>query len=244
MFMTKPKFYKFNELDINKINFDFHFHTDQTDGIDTIEAILYKAKEYKIDRIAFTEHVRKDTAWFDSFVDRVKNSAEQFPEITVYIGCETKAIDNKGTLDISDNILHKSDIVLGSVHRLPNYKDGYLDFSKLSSVNLAEIEYEMSMGMLENAPIDVLAHHGGMHSSRYEGYPALFFREMMKMANKKNKAIEINSRYLKNTYDFFDVCAEINPFISIGSDAHKAEDIGGGIRLMNLFKPKKLTKKD
>ena len=48
----------------------------------------------------------------------------------------------------------------------------------------------------------------------------------------------------KNTYDFFDVCAEIDPYISIGSDAHRAEDIGGGIKLMNLFKSKKLTKKD
>jgi len=39
---------------------------------------------------------------------------------------------------------------------------------------------------------------------------------MMEMAVKKYKAIESNSRYLKKTYDFLDVCAEINPYISIG----------------------------
>jgi len=72
------------------------------------------------------------------------------------------------------------------------------------------------MGMFKNVPIGVLDHPGGMNSSRYEGYPILFFREMMEMAVKKYKAIESNSRYLKKTYDFLDVCAEINPYISIG----------------------------
>lgn len=234
----KPIFYRFNEMDNDKTNYDFHIHTNQTDGTDTIETILKKAKEKNIISIAFTEHVREETDWFDSFADNVRKSAEKFPEITVFVGCETKALDNKGRLDVTDKILGKCDIVLGSVHRIQKDKNEYIDFSQIDPFRLAELELEMSIGMLENSPIDVLAHPGGMYSSRYGGYPTNYFKEMMRVSAGNGKAIEVNSMYLKNAYDFFEASSHINPYISIGSDAHKADDIGNGINLINTFKSK------
>lgn len=231
----KVKLNRFNDLNKSNIGFDYHLHTNQTDGTDTVDAIINKAREYKISSIAFTEHVRKDTEWFDRFADMVRESAERYTDISVYVGCETKAVDKNGNLDVSDKILYRSDIVLGSVHRIPDGKGDFHDFSTLTLYELADIEFELSVGMIEKSPIDVLAHPGGMFSSRYGGYPIDYFREMMKLANIHDKAIELNSRYIKNTYDFMQACAEINPKISIGSDAHKAEDIGICTRLINEF---------
>lgn len=237
-------FISFNELSANNINFDFHIHTNQTDGNDSIESIIKRAINVGLDKIAFTEHVRKDTDWFDCFADSIKKIASRYPSIEVLVGAETKAVDKFGNLDISDRILYRSEIVLGSVHRLPDGKGGFLDFSSLAPAKLAEIEFELSIGMLEKSPINVLAHPGGMYSSRYGGFPVKYFRELMKLSKDNNKAIELNSRYIKNVYDFLSICGEINPLISIGSDAHKVEDIGSCTNLLRQFKFEEFQKEN
>lgn len=228
-------FLEFNELQDKDIKFDFHIHTNQTDGHDTIDSIIKKSKEIGLDKIAFTEHVRKDTDWFDMFAESVKEAASNYSGIEVLVGAETKAMDKYGNLDISDRILDRSDVILGSVHRIPDEKRGFLDFSSLSPQKLAEIEFELSVGMLKHAPIDVLAHPGGMYSSRYGGFPIEYFKELMVLSKANNKAIELNSRYIKNVYDYLIACGEINPKVSVGSDAHYASNVGDCTNLLNLF---------
>ena len=230
------QFLKFNELHDNDINFDFHIHTNQTDGHDSIESIIERAIDVGLDKIAFTEHVRKDTEWFDKFADSIKEVASRYSGIEVLVGVETKAVDKFGNLDISDQIFYRSEIILGSVHRLPDEKEGFLDFSTLSPTKLAEIEFELSVGMLQKSSINVLSHPGGMYSSRYGGFPIKYFRELMKLSKANNIAIELNSKYIKNAYDFLSACGDINPLISIGSDAHKKENVGDCTKLLSLFK--------
>ncbi len=157
----KDKFKRFNDLSPKDFNVDYHIHTNQTDGLNTIDDIIKTARAYKISEIAFTEHVRKNTRWFDTFADRVRESAKRYTDITVYVGCETKVLDKKGNLDVSDKILYRSDIVLGSVHRIPNGKGGFFDFAALTPQELADVELELSLRMLEKSPMDVLAHPGG-----------------------------------------------------------------------------------
>lgn len=229
------QFINFNKLKAIDIKFDYHIHTNQTDGNDTIKSNIKRAVSVGLNKIAFTEHVRKDTDWFDGFADSVKEIASHYPSVEVIVGAETKVLDKYGNLDITDRILYRSEIILGSVHRLPDGKGGFLNFSDLSPLELAEIEFELSLGMLEKSPINVLSHPGGMYSSRYGGFPMKYFRELMKASKAKNKAIELNSRYIKNTYDFLIACGKIDPLISIGSDAHKAENVGDCTKLLSQF---------
>ncbi len=238
------QFVNFNKLSVDDINFDFHIHTNQTDGHDSIETIIKKAIEMGLDKIAFTEHVRKDTEWFDRFAYSIKEVAARYSGIEVLVGAETKVVDKFGNLDISDQILYRSEIILGSVHRLPDGNGGFLDFSTLSPAKLAEIEFELSVGMLEKSPINVLSHPGGMYSSRYGGFSIEYFRELMKLSKANNKAIELNSRYIKNIYDFLSACGDIDPLISIGSDAHKAENVGDCTKLLNQFEFEKFQKEN
>src|SRR5690606_34938047 len=116
----------------------YQIHTVQTDGEATVDDILMLAHERVIGELAFTEHVRRDTDWFQNFASDVRQRAGNFPDLKVYVGCESKALDVNGTLDVSSSILEASDIVLGSVHRSPDGDGGYLDFKALSPELFAE----------------------------------------------------------------------------------------------------------
>lgn len=222
----RPVFSRFRELNSDALNVEYQVHTIQTDGEGTVEEILSFARERGIGALAFTEHVRVATDWFPDFSSDIRERAAGFPEMKVFVGCETKAMDENGTLDISKEVLEASDIVLGSVHRFPDGKGGYLDFKTLSANETADIEFRLAMGMVRNAPIDVLAHPGGMYERRHGAFHEKYFRDLMTATLERGIAIEINSSYLVDAGKFIQLCKEINPIVSIGSDAHKLEELG------------------
>lgn len=221
----RPEFHRFRDLTDAMLNIDFQIHTNWTDGEATAQEILEVAQARHLDAIAFTEHVRRDTDWFARFVRHVREHAAGFADLTVYVGCETKAMDENGTLDISDDIHNASDIVLGSVHRFPDGKGGYLDFKALTPKETADIEFRLAIGMARHAPIDVLAHPGGMYERRHGAFPTEYFRELMIATLERGIAIEINSSYLVDMSGFLALCEEINPIVSIGSDAHRLDEL-------------------
>lgn len=221
----KPTFRRFRELTPEDVNVDFQVHTVKTDGDATIDEILDRTAERNLRAIAFTEHVRKDTKWFPDFVNDVRAAAGRRPGLTVYVGCETKAEDTAGTLDLSDEIFDACDIVLGSVHRFPNGRGGFLDFNTLSAAQMADLEFDLAMGMVKGGRIDVLSHPGGMYERRHGAFPKERFRALMEATLEAGIAIEINSSYLVDVDSFLGLCAEVNPFVSIGSDVHKLDEI-------------------
>ena len=139
----RPVFSRFRELNSDALNVEYQVHTIQTDGEGTVEEILSFAQERGIGALAFTEHVRVATDWFPDFSSDIRERAAGFPEMRVFVGCETRAMDENGTLDISKEILEASDIVLGSVHRFPDGKGGYLDFKTLSADETADIDLSL-----------------------------------------------------------------------------------------------------
>jgi len=223
----RPAFSRFRDLSFDSVNVEYQVHTVQTDGEATVDDILLVARQREIGALAFTEHVRIDTAWFPDFVSDVRQRSTNFPDINVYVGCETKALDNNGTLDVSSSILEACDIVLGSVHRFPDGEGGYANFAAFSPEEFAETEFRLAIGMVQHAPIDVLAHPGGMYERRNGNFPPEYFRALMVACLDREIAIEINSSYLVDFPHYLTLCDEINPFVSIGSDAHRLQELGG-----------------
>ncbi|ASY72198.1 putative hydrolase [Sinorhizobium fredii] len=222
----KPVFSRFRGLSREQLNVELQVHTNWTDGEATVLEVLQTAKKRGLAELAFTEHVREDTSWFPDFKAEIYSAVDAVGDMRVYVGCETKAMDDDGRLDVSQSVLDACDIVLGVVHRLPDGQGGYLDFKQLSFEETAEIEFRLSMGMIANAPIDVLGHPGGMSLRRYGRFPEDYFRALMKATLERGIAIEINSSYLDDMPGFLALCDEINPFVSIGSDAHKLSELG------------------
>jgi putative hydrolase len=112
------------------------------------------------------------------------------------------------------------------VHRFPDARGGFLDFAALDAGATAEIECELALGLLRGAQIDVLAHPAGMYQRRYGRYPDTLFRRMLETSLERGIAVEINTSYLFEIEPFLELCNVVNPFVSIGSDAHGAEELG------------------
>lgn len=225
MTRTIPQLLRYRDLDPAALNVDWQLHTTWTDGRMSVKEVLETAAARRLHSIAFTEHVRRDTAWFGDFAREVREEALAFPEIEVLTGCEAKALDTAGSLDVSDEVRAQCDLVLGVVHRFPDGRGGLLDFSTLDATRCAEIECELSLGLLRAAPIHVLGHPGGMTQRKFGHFPSALFRRMIEASLERGIAIEINASYLRDAAAFLDLCEELNPFISIGSDAHGAEEI-------------------
>jgi putative hydrolase len=218
---------RYLELTADDLNVEYQVHTKQTDGQSTITEILETAQARGLQAIAFTEHVRKDTTWFPGFAADVRAAARNYRSLVVYVGCEAKVLDTAGTLDISDDIRAGCDIVLGSVHRFPAENGAYMDWDQLDDAAFARMEYELALGLLQYARIDVLAHPGGMFERRRnKSFPEACLRDLMMVSARTAVAIEINTSYLRDVDGFLKLCTEVNPYVSVGSDAHTLETIG------------------
>lgn len=219
-------FVRYHDLTSADVNCDLHLHTTRTDGKADVQTVIATAVERGLSRIAFTEHVRRSTGWFSDFVREVRTTASSYPSLQVFAGCEAKAMDTKGSFDASEGLLDQCDIVLGSVHRFPDGQGGFLNFASLAADQFAQIEMSLALGLVESAPIDVLAHPGGMYARHQGDFPPDMMRHLMRKTLERGIAIEINSSYLKDLDRFLELCAEINPYVSIGSDMHHLEHLG------------------
>jgi putative hydrolase len=222
----RPRFRRFRELDRAAINVDWQVHTTWSDGRASVRATLTAARERGLAAVALTEHVRRETEWFGDFALTVREQARAVPALEVYVGCEAKALGADGALDVTDAIRAECDVVLGVVHRFPDGRGGFLDFKRLDWTASAEIEWRLTEGLLRHAPIDVLGHPGGMTQRRFGRYPSDLFRRMLEAAGERGVAVEINSSYLADWDTFLALCEEVNPLVSIGSDAHGPEELG------------------
>lgn len=232
----KPIFKKFNDLKAKDINFNFHIHTDQTDGISTPEEIIKKAIKLKLKAIAFTEHVNKDSDWFDGFAARI-DALKNNKEIKIFLGIETKTLDFNGTLDATRGMISKSDIVLGVVHRYPDSGSGLIaleGIKALGQAKAAEIEFNLAMGLLKNKSVDVLGHPFGVYSMFYPKLPMNHMKQLLIESIKRGKAVEINTKYITDKNLFFKLFKQINPYVSIGSDAHNKTELTRSFNLIRL----------
>jgi putative hydrolase len=220
-------FPRFSDLRASDLHCDLHVHTSRTDGEAEIEGVLREARRLGLRRIAFTEHVRRDSGWFHDFAGEVRERARGYPDLEVLVGCETKALDTRGTLDASAAILAECDIVLGSVHRFPDGKGGYQDYAAFGRRELAVAEYELAQGLLRSDHVDVLAHPGGMFARRHGAdLPEDLLRELVRTSSERGIAVEINASYLQDLDGMLRILEELDPPVSIGSDMHRLEDLG------------------
>ncbi len=222
--MTRPPFVRFNELRPEHVNRDLQIHTTATDGQATIAEIISRAEVLELGEIAFTEHVRKESAYFQGFAAEVRESRKT-TNVRVYVGIEAKVEDENGTLDASSGVLAESEIVLGSVHRFPTVDGKFLPAREFRYEEAARRELALAMALLKNAPIDVLSHPGGMCQAAFGEFPASYFEMLMQASLERGIAIEINTSYTRRLDEFLTICRQVNPIVSVGSDVHKLSDL-------------------
>jgi putative hydrolase len=199
-------------------------HTVATDGEATVDALIDRASEIGLGELGFTEHVRSSSTYFAEFASQVR-AARANAAVRVFVGIEAKANDQSGTLDAAPEVIADAELVLGSVHRFPMHGQLVAAHEMIYEA-AADVEYALALGLVEHAPIDVLSHPGGMCLRAFGAFPEQYLRSLMEACITRNVAIEINSSYTHDMKAFTDLCRELNPVVSIGSDVHRLVDLG------------------
>jgi putative hydrolase len=201
---------------------DWHCHTRYTDGRDTVTEMCRQAQKNGLELIAFTEHVRSRLSYdFGGLVDDVKKARKRFPKLRILVGCEAKVLNKHGSLDVSEDVLKRCDIVLGTFHSFPSLNEG--DKSRLPSTSSKD-EFESALkSMLSNPNVDMWTH------------PITFFQkcplckddvhEIIEMCIKNNVLIEDNRKPAYMSPNFIEACRRMGAKIVRGSDAHGAEEL-------------------
>jgi DNA polymerase (family 10) len=202
---------------------DLHTHSDSTDGTMSItEMALHASKKFGLKYIAITDHTKSlslanglnenqllnqinkigmlnDTLKQNSISDTVTN-------FRILSSAEVNILKD-GSLDISNNILDKLDIVGASIH-------SNFSYSK-------DIQTNRLIKAGRNPSVDILFHPTGRLINKREGY-AVDMGKVIEMACETRTILEINSNYhrLDLRDEHIRMAVESGVKLTINSDAH------------------------
>jgi histidinol phosphatase-like PHP family hydrolase len=188
---------------------DMHVHTSKSDGRDSLHNIVEAAESRGLDIIAITDHGPGHGSGISEMqaLETKKEAGLLQPSyhVKILVGIEAEILPTGEVfLDSREGL----DIVLASYHGAPSV-DAY---------------YRAVLKAVLDPRVDVLAHHawvlGGFVPD--EEYDNMLIESMA--AN--DVAIEINSKHALPSWDFLVRCRDAGIRYTIGSDAHKASDVG------------------
>ena len=233
---------------------DYHIHSNNSfDSKETVLSVCEAAIEKGINEICFTEHFSvkegiKSYGFFNlkKFSDEIKECREIFKDkLIIRAGIEIcEPHENEEELrEILENI--PFDFILGSVHNF-DYNIGLVTYMSCHSKEESYSRYFEEVNKVCMSPhIDVVAHldlmkryafntHGNYDFNEYKET----IEEVLNNIIKAGKGIEVNTSTLRGVVNetmpsidilkmYYDLGGKI---ITVGSDAHKAEDVGSHIK--------------
>lgn len=215
------------KIDLNNIpKVDSHLHTNWTDGEASVQEVYDKAVNEQLEFILFSEHSRKtSTDWFHKFSAEVR-ALPTYP-CKALVGTEVKVESIDGEIDTNDSIVNDCDLIMASVHRFIDKNNKTIQFADTDPNFAVDIEFDLSLAVLENPKVDILGHMFGMSYKRFNRTPSDdLIRELIKKASKFDVAVEVNSYYHPNALKMINWCKEFNAKITFGSNAHTLNEVG------------------
>jgi len=209
-----PKLVKYED-----VKGDLQMHTDWSDGANTIEQMAEAAKKLGREYIALTDHTGElriaggmDEKTILKYFAEIEKVDKEQKGIRILKGLEVN-IRKDGSLDISDEVLAKADIILASVHS--NFKMSREDMT----VRICRA--------MENPHVDIIAHPTGRVIQRRSGYE-VDFEKLLECAKRTGTVLEINS--YPDRLDLNDVhikkAVQAGVKLSLGTDSHSKTQLG------------------
>jgi histidinol-phosphatase (PHP family) len=251
------------------IKSDLHVHTilsgHSSDDL-TVDNIIRRCLQLRLKALGFAEHVTSEKDLERMSIIKECLLDESYGEMEIYVGAEVDAnpLRCDGSLVVSEKKVEWFDYVIGSIHHFPR---STLAWWKKASPEVMKGLYEKwfdwTMRLVSNPTIDVLGHPGvllGHHKiiKNFADEEILKdFDEIFRVAKKNDVAIELNELLAKKIGKLADsywhiIKRAINKGvkISIGSDAHRLEDVGrldwcnsvalmAGLKEESIFLPSK-----
>ncbi len=192
---------------------DLQVHSNSTDGTMSIEEMALAAKrEIGLDYIAITDHTKSLAITHGLDEKQLLEQANKIAELNdkldfrILSAAEVNILKD-GSLDISNNVLDKLDLVGASIHY--NFKQSI------------EVQTERLITAAKNPSVDVLFHPTGRLINKREGYP-VEMEKVIEVARDTNTTLEIDAHYnrldLKDEYVKMAVKNGVK--LVIDSDAH------------------------
>ena len=228
--------------------YDSHVHSENSkDGHDSVQKIADYLPHTGIVSCAITDHCElvKETQ-FDVIEERFKkieseiNKVNRTEKYNLMFGIELGSAQTNTAL--AEKIINSFnfDVVLGSVHSVPDFDDVY-KLREGTDVELIKRVLKSYFDEIKKLVIwnkfDVLTHL--WYPVRYiNSQEQMFFEfkteieEILSLLAQNNKALEVNTKASgKDLTQFILTCVQLfakngGKFITLGSDAHYVEDIG------------------
>jgi histidinol phosphatase-like PHP family hydrolase len=180
----------------------------------TIPNIITKAEDLGLERIAITEHVRKNSEWTEKYLDELNRYIPQ-TKIKILKGFEAKILVN-GDIDCPPEFLNREYFIVASFHT---------KYTK-------EQWHDALIKAIENPDVYVIGHLAPEIDFKIDDYEIRNLAQLL-VANKKK--IEINSKYIRPPKHFLKIFNEYGVEFHLGSDAHSINDIGNFNRIKDLI---------
>ena len=224
------------------INYDFHIHTNYCGhaGGMTVEAIVRRAEEMGLSRIAITDHIFSPDD--HKIIEQIRSDVKAVqPKIDISIGAEVDvdSADSDGRLVTAD--LEGLDYIIAGLHYVPtvgHYPRVHED-RRLDEETFLEVWENSLLGVVSNPAIDTLAHPGRMLAACmdldiYFEHGLCVFEKAAQLSAKNNIAWELNeltgyrlsSHWQQQWYRIYEVALDAGVKIIYGSDAHTPDSIG------------------
>ena len=210
-------------IDYGDLKGDLHTHSDNTDGTMSIsEMAMHARRKFGLDYIAITDHTKSlrlanglneeqllsQIHKIDQLNDTINQDSNDYtvPNFRILSSAEVNILKD-GSLDISNNVLDKLDIVGASIHSNFSYTK--------------EIQTNRLINAVKNPSVDIIFHPTGRLINKREGY-AVDMEKVIQVASETRTVLEINSSY--NRLDLRDehirMAVENGVKLAINSDAH------------------------
>jgi len=198
---------------LEDIKGDLHTHTNATEGHDSIEEMANSAVERGYQYIAVTDHSKhlaitkgldeKRLARQIEEIDRLNKKTEK---IVILKGIEVDILED-GSLDLSDAILKRLDLVVGSIHHKFNLSQ--------------DKQTDRILRAMSNPYFKILAHPSGRLINEREPYE-IDMQQIIKAAKDKGIALELNAQpeRLDLTDIYCKMAKDIGVMVAISTDAH------------------------
>lgn len=205
-------------LQTDDLRGDLHSHTSASDGSASLKQMAAAAQELGYDYLAVTDHSRGlpvahglDESALERQIEEIDQLNEQFDRFRLLKSCEVD-IHEDGSLDLSDELLRRLDLVVCSVHSRFN-----IGRQKMT---------ERIIRAMDNRYTTIIAHPTGRRIGVRDAYE-VDVEKLMDAAAERGCFLEINAQ--PERLDLNDTCIraarEIGVKLSISTDAHSPQNL-------------------
>jgi DNA polymerase (family X) len=216
-------------IDYDDLKGDLHVHSNDTDGMMSIQDIALAAKEkFGLEYIAITDHTKSlafthglDEKYLldqankiSELNDKLKNhfkynnkkNGGSVNNFRILSGAEVNIMKD-GSLDIPNNILDKLDVVGAAIHS--------------NFAQQVEVQTDRLIKAAQNPSVDIIFHPTGRIINKRDGYPVNMER-LINVAKETSTILEVDAHYnrLDLKDDYIRMAVQNGVKLVIDTDAH------------------------